>query len=503
MTALHPARPVLATGAAPLVPSSCRVSILVGDDHQVDMVLPAAVPLAALVDATRDAINRQLRSTGEDEMPRRSYVFVRAAGMTELAGDTSLAAQGVTDADLLALVPADRAVRYTPNIENVSTALARWAREHFPTVTPRDAAMVAVLLVLVALGACATILWRMRWAGADGWLVPAVFGAAAVVLIVVSWLCTRLRTETFVVGATGAAAGVAAMLAGASAPPGPHPGAPNGFLAALVAVVAAVALSRATGRYRVAAAAVTTVAAAGIGAGLVRMFFDVPGQRIAVVTLVVVLVASVMSSHLARAMAKVPRQSFRSITGDDLFARAPGQPEDTLSPVADAPDDVTLRGEQVGEMALRSNRVLRGVLTGIAAVQVTASWFAIHPGHGSQWPFVAVVTTCALISVLRARAFRDRRCSITLVVGATLSLFAIPTHVALAADATATATGLWCAAVVLALAAAALTAGVLVPKRMFSETFRELVEYLEYALYVLVVPFAAWAIGYLQYVRNH
>lgn len=503
MTAVRPARPVLATGAGPLVPSSCRVSILVGDDHQVDMVLPAAVPLAALVDATRDAINRQLRSTGEDEMPRRSYVFVRAAGMTELAGDTSLAAQGVTDAELLALVPAERAVRYTPNIENVSTALARWAREHFPTVTPRDAAMVAVLLALVALGACATILWRMRWAGAGGWLVPAVYGAAALVLIVVSWLCTRLRTETFVVGATGAAAGVAAMLAGATAPPGPHPGAPNGFLAALVAVVAAVALARATGRYRVAAAAVTTVAAAGIGAGLVRMFFDVPGQRIAVVTLVVVLVASVASSHLARAMAKVPRQSFRSITGDDLFARAPGQPEDTLSPVADAPDDVTLRGEQVGEMALRSNRVLRGVLTGIAAVQVVASWFAIHPGHGSQWPFVAVVTVCALISVLRARAFRDRRCSITLVVGATLALFSIPTHVALAADPTSTATGLWSAAVVLAVAAAALTAGVLVPTRMFSETFRELVEYLEYALYVLVVPFAAWAIGYLQYVRNH
>lgn len=503
MTAVHPARPVLAAGPGPLVPSSCRVSILVGDDHQVDMVLPAAVPLAALVDATRDAVNRQLRSTGEDELPRRSYVFVRAAGMTELAGDTSLAAQGVADGELLALLPADRAVRYTPNIENVSTALARWAREHFPTVTPRDAAMVAVLLVLVALALCAALLWRMRWAGTGGWLVPAVYGAAAVVLIVAAWLCTRLRTEPFVVGATGAAAGVAALLAGATAPPGAHPGAPSGFLAALIAAVAAVALARATGRYRVAAAAVSTVAAAGVGAALVRMFFDVPGQRIAVVMLVAVLVASVMSSHLARAMARVPRQSFRSITGEDLFARAPGQPEDTLSPVADAPDDVTLRGDQVADVALRSNRVLRGVLTGIAAVQVTASWFAVHPGHGSQWPFVAVVTTCALISVLRARAFRDRRCSITLVVGATLALFAIPTHVGLVADATATATGLWSAAVVLGIAVAALTAGVLVPTRVFSETFRELVEYLEYVLYVLVVPFAAWAIGYLQYVRNH
>ena len=39
--------------AGPAVPASCRVSILVGEDHQVDMVLPAAVPLEVLVDPTR------------------------------------------------------------------------------------------------------------------------------------------------------------------------------------------------------------------------------------------------------------------------------------------------------------------------------------------------------------------------------------------------------------------------------------------------------------------
>jgi hypothetical protein len=48
-----------AAGAAPAVPASCRVSILVGADHQVDMVLPAAVPLEVLVDPTREAINRR------------------------------------------------------------------------------------------------------------------------------------------------------------------------------------------------------------------------------------------------------------------------------------------------------------------------------------------------------------------------------------------------------------------------------------------------------------
>ena len=51
-----------------------------------------------------------------------------------LPSDLSLAAQGVADGELLALVPAGAAERYGPLIENVSTALARWASEHFVRV---------------------------------------------------------------------------------------------------------------------------------------------------------------------------------------------------------------------------------------------------------------------------------------------------------------------------------------------------------------------------------
>ena len=58
MTAVRPGlpSPSPSAGDAPLVPSSCRVSILVGDSHQIDLVLPSAVPLSALTDATRAAL---------------------------------------------------------------------------------------------------------------------------------------------------------------------------------------------------------------------------------------------------------------------------------------------------------------------------------------------------------------------------------------------------------------------------------------------------------------
>jgi type VII secretion integral membrane protein EccD len=330
-----------------------------------------------------------------------------------------------------------------------------------------------------------------------------VFGAAAAVLLVTALLCSRTGVQRLVVDGAAWAGLAAAVLAGAVGPRGASPSAPQAFLAALVAIVGAVMLARFTGRHWTAAAAVITVAAAGFGAATVRMFFEVPGQRIAIVMQIAVLVAARAAPTLGLWMAKVPRQSFGSITGRDLFARAPGQPEDTVSPVESAPHDVTLRGEQVAEVARRSNRVLTGVLAGVGLVQLVSSWFAIHPGTGSQWPSVTVVAVVALILVLRARAFRDRRHAITVVAAASLSLIAIPAHYGLLAAPTDTTAGLVSAGAVLGVAVAGLIAGAAVPSHIFSPPVRQVVEYVEYVLMALVIPFAAWAVGLLSYVRYH
>ena len=488
--------------AATMVPASSRVSLLVGEEHQIDLLLPAAVPLSKLAEPTRDAINQRLRSIGAQELPRGAFVFARAAGMTMLAGNLSLAAQGVNDADLLAFVPAVSAQRYEPNIENVSAAIAKWAKHHFLPVSAGDAARVAAVLTMVALLACGLLVWRMRWASYGGWPAPTIFGAAAAVLALTALLSARMGGDRFVVGATTWAALAALVTAGATAPLGAHPGAPHAFLAAGLALLAASGLARLTGRYWVGATTVVSVSVAALGAAAARMFFTVPGQRIAVVVLVGVLTVSIVSPAIGRRLAKVPRQSFESITGKDMYSRSPGEPEDTISPVADSPRDITLRGEQVAEVAQRSNKVLMGVLLGTALVQVGATWCVINPGSGTQWSFLAVAVTIAVIAVLRARAFRDRRHAITVVCGAALSLFAIPTHYGFAAAPTTTST-LWACAAVLAIALGALLAGAIVPTHMFSEPVREVAEYAEYVATTLVIVLAAWTIDLLHFVRYH
>lgn len=485
-----------------LIPPSSRVSLLVADT-QIDLLLPAAVPLIKLVEPTRDAINRRLKSIGAKELPGGAFVFARAAGMTMLSGKLSLAAQGVNDAELLAFVPAAAAQRYEPNIENVSAAIATWAKEHFPAVTAFDAVRVAVALTSVALGVAGLMVWRLRWASAGGWLAPTIFAATAVVLAGMALLATRMGGDRFIIGATAWAVIVALVAAGATTPPGAYPGAPHAVLAAGVALIAAATLGKLSGRYWVAATTVVVVSVAGLGSAGARMFFAMPGQRIAVVVLVGVLTVSLTAPGIGRRLAHVPRQSFESITGKDMYERSPSDPEDTISPVADSPRDITLTGKQVGEVALRSNRVLRGLLLGTALTQVVASWFAVHPGVGAQWTFVLVSVCIALIAVLRARAFRDRRHAITLVTGAALSLFAVPTHYGFAANPGATGVVLTSAAAVVGIASAALLAGVIVPTYMFSEPVREVVEYAEYVATTVVVVFAAWTIDLIQFVRYH
>ena len=113
---------------------------------------------------------------------------------------------------------------------------------------------------------------------------------------------------------------------------------------------------RLTGRHW-SAAAVITAGVGVIAASAIRMYWAVPGPRLAVGMSVAVLVAVATAPAVALWLAKVPRQTFGSITGRDIFARAPGQPEDTVSPVEAGPlADATLTGEQVAAAARRSTR---------------------------------------------------------------------------------------------------------------------------------------------------
>jgi ESX secretion system protein EccD len=496
--------PTSRTDAPVEVPPSCRVSILAGASHQIDLVLPSAAPLSTLVDPTVIAINKVLRGRGAPELPPAAYEFARAAGMSALASDVSLAGHNIVDGDVLALTPAGTAERYGPVVENVSTALAQYASAHFVRVSAQAALAVAVLIIGGALGVASLLVWRLRWAHESSLLVPILFAAAALCLVGTVAIGARVAAGRIVTDGAAWAALFTATLAAATIPPGHSPGAPHAFLAAAAALAGIWLLVRFTGRYWSTGAAVITAGFAAAAVALVRMYWDVPGPRIAVAVLIGVLVAVTAAPAIALRMANVPSQSFGSITGRDIFARAPGQPEDTLSPVEEGPpSDATLTGEEVAAAARRSNTVLTGVLLGVAAAAVPAAWIAVTPGGEREWAQLVVLGAVATILILRARSFRDRRHAIILVATAVIAMIGAAAKYGLHAPPTDTLATLLAAGVALGIALLGLAAATVVPPRVFSPPVRKIVEYTEYILLALVVPFAAWALGLLQYVRYH
>ena len=194
--------------------------------------------------------------------------------------------------------PPATAQRYGPEVENVSTALAQWATDHFPAVTARDAVAVAVVLTAVALAWPALLVWRLRWAHDGALLVPMVFAGGH----------DRAAGRR----AIARCAGWARARSSPTAPRGrrwsPRYWPPRPFRR--VAPRRAARLSgrrwsrarasgagRFTGRYWTAAAAVITASVRGDRRGAVRMYLDGTGSRIAVVVLVGVLVCRMSAAH--------------------------------------------------------------------------------------------------------------------------------------------------------------------------------------------------------------
>ena len=114
-----------------------------------------------------------------------------------------------------------------------------------------------------------------------------------------------------------------------------------------------------------------------------------------------------------------------------------------------------------------------------------------------------VLGAVAAVLILRARAFRDRRHAIILVGIAVTALIGAAAKYGLEAAANDTTMTLIAAGAALGIAALGLVAATAVPPRIFSPPIRKIVEYTEYILLALVIPFAAWALGILQYIRYH
>jgi type VII secretion integral membrane protein EccD len=494
---------VTETVAAP-VPESVSIYVL-ANSCLVALTVPAAAPLSQLVDPVVERVNTRLASQGAQRLPDRVRYEFAWIDHTQISDkpNATLASCGVRRGYILQLVPAGSAIRYVPRNENVASALAGYLRGAVTPVTPQTAHAVGVSAIIVAALSVTGLLWRSRLGvGSCGVTCGAVLaGVAALAWLAV--LLTARRWPEFTRARDGfAATGIVVTAAAIAALP-PQIGVPNLFAATVAVAALTGAVIARIKRYWAAATAVICLCVLGAVASFVAMFSPLHGYQVGAAGLVVALALIMRAPAIGLIMARIPRQPFRSVRNRDMFARAEGQPHDTVSPVEDdAADPTMLSTEQVATAADRSRSVLVGVCLAVAVIQVICAWLAVVPHE--HHPLLTIVFVCgvALEVIIAARRFNDRVQAVLLVWSSLLALMAIGAKYAWctpAADVNEIARYAGLAVVPAVVVFAIGTAGW---QHLASPNTRKAVEWFGYVLLVVVVLLCGVVLDIFVYFRT-
>ena len=369
-------------------------------------------------------------------------------------------------------------------------------------MTGQTAHTVAISTIVVAALGCTLLLWRTRLAVQSGLSCAAALAALAVA----GWLATLVTARRWPefpgVRDSFAVTSIVVSAASLAAVP-PNVGAPNVFVAAVTITAAAGLLARLTGRYWAACSAAIAVGTLTAIASGVSMFAPLSGFQLGVTGLVAALVLITWAPKLGLMLARIPRQPFRSIRNRDMFEHGEGQPFDTVSPVDDdTPDPSVLSTEQVAAAATRARSVLVGVCIAVAALQVVCAWLAVTP-HANR-PVLSVLLVCAVAVelIVRARRFNDRVQAVLLVASSTAALMAIGAKHAWTTPAGDLSSVLFYASFALIPALVVFLVGTAGWQHLFSPNTRKAVEWLGYALIVVIPLLAAWALNVFTFLRT-
>lgn len=432
----------------------------------VDLSLPAALPVAALIPPIIDVLG--------DRIPRDTATgyHLCTPGGDILASATTLAESDIRDGAVLVLsrsLPEPPAQRHDDLAAAVSAMLGSAA--HRPC--RRTARLTGALAAGVVTGAGSGVLIRdaLR-ASAQHGATAGGAAAAGVIALLLAGIAQRIHRDPIAALTLSVIATVFVAVAGLLAVPG-APGIPHAMLAATAAAVVAVLAIRVTGcgvgLLTALGGCATVIAVAALAGVMTAAPVYVIGSWAALASLGLLEVCGRMSIALAGLSPRLPP----AIDHDD---------SDELPPA-----DVLATESMRADYWLTS---LLATFSGCAAIG------AIVAALITQRAVPLAATTAALL-LLRARAHRHRTRWLVLVISGIVT----GTIAFLIAAANWMRHGVWVAALTAILAAAAMFLGFVAPGMSLSPVARRGVEALELATWVAVAPLVCWTCGVFGAVR--
>lgn len=497
----------MSTGQITVIePTLVKVSVL-GGNTQIDIGLPAAVPVAALIGDLVAHVRSRAALAGPvdaDPDPHSSVAVhwsLAPVGGQPLSPERSLAEAGVRDGDLLLLTAADP--DEAPALfDDVVDAIALITDDRFQSWSPRAARMIGqgIALTSVAIAAIALALTR----GTDmSSPAVAVAGACGLGFLIAAAVLARHTTDDQLPPVASAAAMMLAFVFAALLVPSGSSWSSPAFGCAAVALVSLIS-------YRLTAAgptmhsAATTASLLGAAAFTVAMTTDASAVDLAAVTAAVGFLTVTLASRLTIVLARLPLPPVP--TAGDAAETIDSDPTTPIEGIAAIGAVALPDAEAIERRAHTAVAYLRGIICGATVVTVFSAVATAWPTTSTD-PRTTLTYSLVLglVMCLRGRSNSDIVCACALVIGGTtvlLTLVGGAIWQGVAGPSGTAYTLLIVATIAVTLAVGALVIGVVAAGHEFSPVMRRSAELGEYLLVATIVPLLIWILSLYDTVRN-
>ncbi|WP_281875517.1 type VII secretion integral membrane protein EccD [Nocardia sputorum] len=473
-----------------------RVSVI-GGNTQVDVGLPATVPIATFIGdlvALIESRNPERADAEEESAPldARHWTLARL-GREAIAPSRTLTEAEVYDGELLVLRSV--AAKESPALfDDVIDAVSRLTAEEFRSWSGVAARwmglVVSALTVLVALA----VLVVSRGNGDP--LAPAfALLGTGIAAFTAAGIATHRYTDT--VTATWLSLDGLLLLFGGAAllVPGML-GSAHLLLGSSVLLVAALVGYRITGA---GATLFSCAAALAVIAGLAAAVYLVwhPGLPKLAAGLLVAGIAIISAvPRLAAVLARLPIPPVPTAGG--AIDPADHEPRPTIEGIGAIGASALPSAAGLGVRARTANQFQSGLIAACTAGAVVGAFGVADPLGSARWQGSALAVVTAIILALRGRSFADLTQAATMIAGGCLASLALTVGFALGdADHTLFAAGL-----LLAFATGVVGFGVIGPHIEVTPVTRRLIEIFEYLLIVSVIPLVLWVMDIYSMARN-
>lgn len=449
-------------------PGLRRVTVHTGR-VDVDLALPAGIPVAALIPEIVDILascpSGSVGSDPPNEIPPTGWQL-SGLGTAPLRASMTLAQNAIHDGAILLLSPVGDELpppRFHDAAQAVSATLDATVHRWTPQATRLTAAVAANWLT--GIGALLLIRNALGRAQRAGSATTFLALASCIALVTAAAAHRGCRDRVWGLALSLMATSLAAV-AGFLAVPG-VPGAPNVLLAAAAGAVTAALAERATGGNTSTLTAIAGAAAIMASTALVGIMTDAARQALSAVS-------AVVSLGLLEA---APRMAIR-LTG--------------LAP--------QLADDLPAAKAIRASDWLTSLLAGSAGSAAVSAISTAVPAAGAQTSCSAITFAAivGLILLLRARTNTEPSKTLILVGSGMATLSAV---FAVLATALPQHAG-WLAAGTTLLAASAFGLGFIAPKMSWTPVCARMTELAEYLLLAASVPLACWVSGLCRAARD-